>query len=1531
VAVRENDSTMDRIRKVFEYLKALNEHRNPSVRHVTDQPWSLWLDKLPEHPSIVLPRRVFSPKHDAGNNEADIGDSPFLLKVGRPKLTPPPSPPDGLLEWLISGWDDPTKPVKHVASRNSRDASGKTIIEEFNDDPARVEQFHKWQDVRNRWKEAELPARAAMGVFEKLYALHGTMEREGERYELVIGDGILSWQQSGGSIYHPVLLQRVQLIFDPTKPAFDVVDADVPTELYTGLFQSIAEVDPRMLRARWDEIKEAGYHPLDQESGGVLQSLVNQLSSQGTFVGEHRPDPSETHPTIGRAAVLFLRSRTKGFGTAIESVLTSLNGRSGFCGALKSIVGEEQAHTPEREDNAPKRRDSVRPQATVLFGKPANPEQAAIAQALDRHGAVLVQGPPGTGKSHTIANLIGHLLANNQSVLVTSHTTKALRVLREHLVEELRPLCVSVLENDLDSRDQLERSVQEISRRLEESAAQVLEREADAVGQQRVEELRKLESLANQLEAATADEYRDIVVGGKGTPPSDAARAVAAGRNEHEWIPGPVANGEPCPLSASEVIELYALNDSSKPEDDQFVDLPLPENDKLPKPEHAERAFQQVARLSESGQIDPRYWQKKQFGLEDVRALPELIKELKAVAEEFSAFDRWTLAVIDAGRAQSVDDSPWHLLLETIDRTVDQVRRSQKTMAVLQPALAAETPIHTQHATVTEILEHFGKGKGLKWWTLVFRPEWKKSLTLWSVKGRQPRTPDDFTAIAQIIEITIARDELQRLWDRLMTVHGACSASELGACPEQSAAQFASRIRISLQWWSDRWLPLEKRLCDLGFQWERFLSDQPPCLKDFGEIRRVIEGIEGGLTGILERTTNSLEAARIKGKLRATEDNLRKFNRPEVQQLRQSLERRDADAYRQSHELCCEARQRRQHAQRRRELLAKLTRVTANGQVVADGWARAIKGRHGQHGNSEVPGDVTKAWEWRQFYEEIARRNQTDLEQLGRDIEVVKTTLHRLTNQLIELRAWSSQLRRTGTKQRQALMGWLSIMKRIGKGFGKRVPELRNEALQQMDKCRDAVPVWIMPLSRLVENFDFSAPRFDVVIIDEASQCDVTALLAFAIARKVVVVGDDKQVSPAAVGQDVGTISHLIRLHLDGIPNAVLYDGKMSIYDLAKQSFLGNICLIEHFRCVPDIIQFSNHLSYDGTIKPLREQASSSLDQCLVPYRVEWGVREGRKVNPTEALAVVSLIVAATQHEAYDDQTFGVISLVGDEQAVEIERLLLSKISPDEYDRRRIVCGNSAQFQGDERDVMFLSMVDSPQSGPLRLSDGDETKQRFNVAASRAKNQTWVVYSLNHEVDLKHGDLRRRLIEHAIDPKVITRELESASARVESPFEQEVLEHLVRRGYRVRSQWAVGHYRIDLVVGDASGRVAIECDGDRFHPPEKIPEDMERQAILERLGWRFIRIRGSDYFRDRDSTMDKVFARVEELGVKPMGGELEDLEDDVVAVAHVSNPVDDVIRHAAELRAQWEEAEKDVGHSIGIGAGKVQLQRKVSG
>ncbi|HSL69947.1 MAG TPA: AAA domain-containing protein [Longimicrobiales bacterium] len=550
--------------------------------------------------------------------------------------------------------------------------------------------------------------------------------------------------------------------------------------------------------------------------------------------------------------------------------------------------------------------------------------------------------------------------------------------------------------------------------------------------------------------------------------------------------------------------------------------------------------------------------------------------------------------------------------------------------------------------------------------------------------------------------------------------------------------------------------------------------------------------------------------------------------------------------------------------ERRNELLAVLN-------PAAPGWASAVRDRFEPHNGQTIPGDAVAAWKYRQLHQEILRRAALDERELTHRLRQKREALRSTTARLIDTLAWSEQLKRTDLNAKQALQGWADTQKKIGKGTGKRAPSLQMEARRLLAEAKDAVPVWIMPLSRVAESFDPTS-RFDVVIIDEASQSDVTGLLAWYLGRQVVVVGDHEQVSPMGVGQQIATITALTVQHLQEIPNKHLYDGATSIYDLARQSFGGTIALREHFRCVPDIIEFCNDLCYDFQIHPLRDPSrvpGPHVIEYVVPPAL--GIDRSGKTNKAEARIVAALIKAVTEAPEYESKTLGAITLLGDEQADLIQEMAVSLIGAVDLEARRFVAGNSAQFQGDERDVVMLSMVDVATSGQLNLRQTESLKQRYNVAVSRARDQLWLVHSLDPNRHLKPGDLRRRLIEYVRNPFTGRRVLELANQRAESPLEKAISERLKAAGYRVTPRVTVGRYRIDMVVTDGTKQVALECDGDRYHRLDQIPEDMTRQAVLERSGWTFIRVRGTRFYRDSDATMAWVFAELSRLGIEPIG------------------------------------------------------------
>src|SRR5580692_12665789 len=491
----------DKLTRVFRYLEALNQHRNPAKRQIREQPWSFSLSNLPEHPSIQRGgAKASSLKANTGNgqNAEDSGAS-YVLKVRRPQLTRAPEPPESISAWLRDGWDDPASAF-FVEETLRESANGlEPRVLKFRDDPARAASLEGWRLLRDQWVQTEKPARAAMKIFETFYALYGRIDREAERVELVLGDGILSWRRAEGGIYHPILLQRLQLQFDASVPEFTLSEADHPVELYSALFQSMSDVDGRTIGRCREELEEGGFHPLmNGSTSAFFKRLVVQLSPRGEFLEDRAPYAEVSDPQIGRDPVLFLRARTLGFAAAIEGILADLRTREDLPWSLLNIVGEESPILAGAEKELPESHPAEL-EAEVLLSKPANPEQVRIAKQLEQHGGVLVQGPPGTGKTHTIGNLIGHLLAQGKSVLVTSHTTKALRMVRSQVASPLRPLCVSVLESDLESRNQLESAVGTIAARLSQLDAGSLQVEAQHLSRQRAAFGNGQDSLVNQL------------------------------------------------------------------------------------------------------------------------------------------------------------------------------------------------------------------------------------------------------------------------------------------------------------------------------------------------------------------------------------------------------------------------------------------------------------------------------------------------------------------------------------------------------------------------------------------------------------------------------------------------------------------------------------------------------------------------------------------------------------------------------------------------------------------------------------------------------------------------------------------------------------------------------------------------------------------------------------------------------------------------------------------------------------------------
>jgi very-short-patch-repair endonuclease len=397
-----------------------------------------------------------------------------------------------------------------------------------------------------------------------------------------------------------------------------------------------------------------------------------------------------------------------------------------------------------------------------------------------------------------------------------------------------------------------------------------------------------------------------------------------------------------------------------------------------------------------------------------------------------------------------------------------------------------------------------------------------------------------------------------------------------------------------------------------------------------------------------------------------------------------------------------------------------------------------------------------------------------------------------------------------------------------------------------------------------------------LVIIDEASQSDIWALPALLRGKKLLVVGDHKQVSPSAIGVAEEKIKELSSRFLANQPHKSEMTPDKSIYDLARVVFVGNsVMLREHFRCVPAIIEFSNREFYEGDIKPLRlPHANERLDPPLIDVFVKGGFRKG-DVNAAEAKAIVEEIEVILQEEEMAGRTIGVVTLLGTAQAAHIQELVSNKISPVDVVARNIAIGPPPVFQGRERDIMLVSMVLGP--GDRAAQNRADQQQRFNVALSRARDRMYLFRSVEQSAfgeDTLNGKLMRHFKEPFRQDARMTQVLRD---RCESDFEFDMFDELTKRGFRVEPQVRCAAYRIDFVVQGREGRrLAVECDGDRFHGPGQWADDMARQRVLERAGWTFWRCFASSFVRRKAEVMNDLLQTLESIGIEPLGSEFVD-------------------------------------------------------
>ncbi len=429
-------------------------------------------------------------------------------------------------------------------------------------------------------------------------------------------------------------------------------------------------------------------------------------------------------------------------------------------------------------------------------------------------------------------------------------------------------------------------------------------------------------------------------------------------------------------------------------------------------------------------------------------------------------------------------------------------------------------------------------------------------------------------------------------------------------------------------------------------------------------------------------------------------------------------------------------------------------------------------------------------------------------------------------------------------------------------------------ALQAMKPC------FMMGPQSVAQYLEPGALGFDLVIFDEASQVrPEEAVGALARARQAVIVGDAKQLPPTSFFQRTG--------ELRSDEETPLAAESESILETAEQRFPA-VMLRWHYRSLhPNLIAFSNARFYDGRLQLFPSASRERADFGLSFERVETGCfAKGR--NQVEAERVAE---QAVQHLIdHPTKSLGVVAMNVEQRdliAELIERLADAEPALARLDgeagrqSEAFFVKNLENVQGDERDVIMISMTYGPMEpggrvaqrfGPINQDNG---WRRLNVLFSRAKQRMRIFSSLGSS-DVTPGDSSGRgLIELKAflafaESGMIEDPARLSDRNPDSDFEVAVIEGLEERGFTCQPQVGQAGFFIDIGVVDPAQPerflAGVECDGANYHSSRSARDrDHLRQTVLERLGWRILRVWSTDWFLDPDRSLERLVSQLEGL------------------------------------------------------------------
>ena len=1466
---------------LYQYIAEVVKSIKTEKKDIHNEEWCYFLEDLPKYSGVTL--NYLDNKNNLANQK--------ILQVEKLPFLEPLAIDKELLEWISGDWADHKSPIKLLSEKIIKENDASKVV---NISKKEKEMLEKLLKDRKLWIEEQKKIEVVRNLFDTLYNKYLVLDRDSDTLELVVANGLVKVPNE--DICYPILLKKVNFSIDTEKNIISITDASdndfITQELYLNFLAEVENINLDKVFYLEDKIVENNIHPISKNDTikDFFREFIHNLNPRAQFIEDLDKKNKESVITIEWKPILFIRKKDDGKVEAINNIIKDIeNGGEipEYLSELVGVIGSDKR--------------AVEPIPDILFTKETNNEQIEIIKSLYSHRAVVVQGPPGTGKTHTIANLLGHFLAEGKNILITSQTKKALDVLKEKIPTDIQDLCISMLDDD--SSD-LGNSVESISEKLGYLNLETLKNEYEEIENQRNELKEDIKNIKRKIFNIKYQESHPIIYNNESITLREAGEFLRKNQRELDRIPGIVSSGVTCPINNENLTFLKSgYKKSVSKEEEKEIELGLNKlSDFWTLEEFKEMLENKKEIMSRLDLLlkNKKYHINDNLFYVDDKMLIDLDKFKnysgidKIIPEDLKSIEDWKKDVCIAGTENSGDRKIWLEFIKDIRRLYDLTNMT-KDQLFKKEVVYKDIDVSTAKKLI------IGLKKGIERPGFFFKHRLRKARKQISdkvtINNRILETLYDCNVALEYTTLIELKENTKNTWNILMTGNSLLENSNNKNLYKQLYS-YAEQMEYLLNWYDREKKTFLHKIENAGFEKLNINKTEgnPIYVDEVNQIFDFIPSLEE-LIAIGKIALEYREVDIKRSKYLVKIENIIKENSHLGREIKNAILNENIDEY-------SETLEKLRVLSEKEVLYKKYKDLLHNVKAVANSWGEELE--NGLF-NEKIE-NIYNVWRYKQISQKLKELAEKPYFNLQADILEKTEELKKLTIDLVTKKAWYNIIKFLEEKDNlaisQALKGWKQTVQKIGKGTGKNTNIHKKNAKEKMLLCQKVVPAWIMPLNKVFDTLNPVENKFDIIIIDEASQSDISSLILLYMAKKIIIVGDDKQVSPSDVGVNIDKINMFRRKYIKGkVTNDDLYGIRASLYSIVSTTFQP-ISLREHFRSVPEIIGYSNRTSYDNQILPLRDSNSSILKPAIIDYKVNGRRDEKSKINRVEAETIVSLIEACLAMKEYKNSTFGVISLLGDEQAELIQDLIVKRIPATEIENHKILCGNSASFQGDERDIMFISLVDSSEENKsLRLvGEGVEgaIRKRYNVAISRAKDQLWIVHSIDKN-SLKERDLRKELFEYIDSLKENAFDKTAIENITASDFENEVARHLLEKNYTIKQKWRVGSYDIDMVAIYDDKKIAIECDGKTLnHTEEEVIANLEEQEILERCGWEFIRVRASEYFRNPEKAIKDLIIQLDDKGVYPNHKEVYSDKNELL---------NNIKSEALELMEKYEEEE----------------------